>query len=78
MKIYFQSAKSQTLLFDTNNFVNFFANFKGNANINQIKMSAFFIRKIGCAVTDYFDPLSYACVSTCLSQTGPNPITKYC
>jgi hypothetical protein len=78
MKIYFQSATSQTLLFDTNNFVNFFVNFKGNLNINQVKMSAFFIRKIDCALTHFFDPLSYACVSTCPGQTGPNSTTKYC
>ena len=34
MKIFFQPATSQTLLFDTNNFANFFASFKGNPNIN--------------------------------------------
>ncbi len=78
MKIFFQSANRQTVLFDMVDFANSPANFVGSGNINKLKFNAFFIRKLNCPPAHYYDPFSYQCVPTCPTQSGPNPATQYC
>jgi hypothetical protein len=75
---FFQSANRQTVLFDMADFTNSPANFVCNANVNRLKFSAFFIRKLNCAAAEFYDPFSNQCVSTCPAQSGPNPATQYC
>ena len=58
MDIFFQSASRQTVLFDMADFTNSPANFVCNANIKRLKFSAFFIRKLDCAATEFYDPFS--------------------